>query len=179
MPAPGTVWASGTWDTGAWATDTWADAGGGGPDVTAPTLSSLLGVPGGQTVATGYFTTDEAGGSAYWVVTTSATTPTRAQIRAGQDHLGAAAVDAGNLTPVLGVNAFGVTGLTAATVYYVHVQQDDAAANESTPASSGSFTTYSASSGQGYPMPMAGPGPGMGVLPPNAGGRGRRRGDKK
>lgn len=26
MPAPGTVWASGTWVSTAWATDTWADS---------------------------------------------------------------------------------------------------------------------------------------------------------
>jgi hypothetical protein len=26
MPAPGTVWATGTWDSGAWAADTWAGA---------------------------------------------------------------------------------------------------------------------------------------------------------
>lgn len=26
MPAPGSVWASGTWDDNAWAANTWADA---------------------------------------------------------------------------------------------------------------------------------------------------------
>ncbi len=141
MPTPGTVWGTNTWDSDAWAANTWANAST--PDVTAP----VLGTPAVSEVGpfTYYFTcsTDTPGeGTAYAVVTTSATAPSVAQIQAGQDHTGAAAVSVPAVTVSTNLFATRVAGgLEPATAYYVHVQQEDAAANDSTVVTSAQFTT--------------------------------------
>lgn len=73
----------------------------------------------------------------YWVVTQSSTVPTNAQIKAGQNHLGAAANDNGNIAISLGQinsdrNSGGdISGLTANSQYYVHFYaEDDAVATD-------------------------------------------------
>lgn len=115
------------------------------PDLTAPALTSPTGTQTGSTTANGSVTTDEGNGTLYAVVTTSATKPSVAQIQAGQDHTGAAAAyatsQAVNATGVQNVSA---TGLSPATGYYWHYQQQDAATNDSTVATSAQFTTASA-----------------------------------
>ena len=122
----------------------------GGSDVTAPNLSSASGSALGPTSAQLNVTSDEAGGTAYWVVTQSATTPSIAQVQAGQDHTGSAADEAGTVaSPVVGVNGGTAVALVAETTYYVHWQQEDAAANDSTVVSSASFTTPAVSTGAG------------------------------
>lgn len=117
-------------------------------DTTAPVLSSPVDAANGATAATGSVSTDEGNGTLYWVVSTSATAPTKAQVKAGQMHTGAAAADAGSQA----VSATGVqtlspapSGLTASTAYTIHFMHEDAAANQSTVASGDGFTTASGS----------------------------------
>lgn len=90
-------------------------------------LTSPLGAADGATAATGGATTDAGLGTLYWVTTTSATSPSGTQIKAGQDHTGAAAADDGSQS----VTATGAqvlspapTGLTAETDYYNHYYQE-------------------------------------------------------
>lgn len=118
---------------------------GGNPvagDVTAPTLSSAVGTTTGSTTATVGATTNEANGTLYVVVTTSATQPSIAQIKAGNDHTGsAAAYDSSQAITTTGAKTFNATGLTASTAYYAHLVHTDASANDSNRLSSSQFTT--------------------------------------
>jgi hypothetical protein len=117
-------------------------------DATAPVLTSAAGTATGATTATIGATTDEANGTMYGVVTGSATQPSVAQIKAGQDHTGAAATYASSQSiSSTGAKTFSATGLTASTTYYGHIVHTDAAANDSNRLSSASFTTDAASSG--------------------------------
>jgi len=121
--------------------------GGGGGDVTAPTLSSPTDAANGSTGGTLGVTTNEGNGTLYWVVTTSATSPSAAQVQAGQTHTGATATAAGSQA-VSGTGAIAgiaATGLTAGTAYYAHFCQVDAATNVSTVVSADGFTTAAAS----------------------------------
>lgn len=119
-----------------------------GADTTAPTLSSAVGTETGATTATVGATTDEANGTLYVVVTTSATQPSIAQIKAGDDHTGANAVYASSQAiSSTGAKTFNATGLTAETTYYAHLVHTDAAANDSSRISSASFTTDAAGAG--------------------------------
>jgi hypothetical protein len=87
-------------------------------------------------------TTDEGNGTLYAVVTTSATQPTVGQIKAAQDHTGAAAPWGGSQAiSSTGAKTIGASGLTAATTYYAHLVHTDAAANDSNRVTSASFTT--------------------------------------
>jgi hypothetical protein len=114
----------------------------GTPDTTAPVLTSATASVTGQTTATVGATTDEANGTMYAVVTTSATQPSVAQIVAGQDHTGSAAVYAGNqVISTTGSKTFSATGLTAAAAYYAHMVHRDAASNDSNRLSTAQFTT--------------------------------------
>jgi hypothetical protein len=115
------------------------------PDTTAPVLSSPVGTTTGATTATVGATTDEANGTLYGVVTTSATAPSAAQIKAGQDHTGAAAVfDDSQAVSSTGAKTFSATGLTASTAYRAHLIHTDAAANDSNIVTSAEFTTDAA-----------------------------------
>lgn len=117
----------------------------GGGDVTAPVLASPTGVATGTTTATVGATTDEDNGTQYAVVTTSATAPSAAQVKAGQDHTGSAAVWAGNAAiSTTGAHTHSATGLTASTAYYAHLMHEDAATNQSNVVSSTQFTTDAA-----------------------------------
>lgn len=94
------------------------------------------------TTANGSFDPDYNAGTAYYVVTTSATQPSIAQVQAGQDHLGAAATFDGS--EVISVNApvsIAITGLTASTTYYLHCQYEGPNAADSPVVSSASFAT--------------------------------------
>ena len=121
-------------------------------DTTAPTLSAAVGTQTGQTTATVGATTNEANGTMYAVVTTSATPPSVTQIQAGNDNTGAAAKWAGSVAvTTVGAKTFSATGLTASTAYYGHTQQKDAAGNNSTVLTSSSFTTASSGGGNATP----------------------------
>lgn len=114
----------------------------GGGDTTAPTLSAPTDTDTGSTTGSGSVDTNEANGTLYWVTTTSATSPSVAQIQAGQDHTGAAAADSGSLTvTATGTQNVTMTGLTASTGYFNHYQHQDAAGNDSTVSSADGFTT--------------------------------------
>lgn len=113
-------------------------------DTTAPTLTSASVTAVGTTTGTGNVTTDEGNGALYSIVSTSATAPSAAQIQAGQDNTGAAAVWSGNQAiSSTGAKTFSITGLTASTAYYAHYQHKDAANNNSTVVTSAQFTTGS------------------------------------
>lgn len=118
------------------------------PDV-APVLTSPIAVATGTTTADHSVTTDDVNGTLYWVVTTSSIKPTKAQVKAGQDHTSAlmAAGRRGNqAVAAAGIFASQSTGLVNATDYFVHWMHEDAAANQSIVASSAQFTTSSAAS---------------------------------
>lgn len=110
---------------------------------TTPTLSAPLDSATGGTTATAAVTTNRGDGTLYWVVTTSATTPSHSQILAGQDHTGSAATANGSQA----VSATGsqtvssITGLTSATTYYTHFSQVSANSAAATPVSADGFTT--------------------------------------
>ena len=147
VPSGGNNWGFGFYLDGATGIfdDLIVDDGASG-DTTAPTLTSATASATSATTSSGSVTTDEAG-PAWAVLTTSSTTPSTAQIKAGQDHAGASAAASDTATLAVGANtgAFGFTGHSAGTTYYMHVVQDDEAspANTSTPISSASFTTPS------------------------------------
>jgi len=115
---------------------------GAAPDTTAPTLTSPFGLPLGDTSAFQGVTTDEATGTLYFVLTTSATPPSAAQVKLGQDHTGAAAAYAfGQAVSSTGIKSNTATGLTSNTAYYGYLMHEDAAANQSSVAASGILTT--------------------------------------
>ena len=114
-------------------------------DTTAPSLTSATASATGATTASGSVTTNEATGTLYSVATTSATAPTKAQVKAGQDHAGSAAPWADNQAiSSTGAKSVSVTGLTESTTYYLHHMHEDAATNQSDVVSSASFTTTGA-----------------------------------
>ena len=124
--------------------DNWEGGTLGSTDTTAPTLSSASVTSVGGTTATGNVTTDEGNGTLYSVVSTSATPPSVAQIQAGQNASGAAAVWSGNqAVSSTGAKNFSITGLANSTAYYAYFQHKDAAGNNSTVVSSAQFTTTS------------------------------------
>jgi hypothetical protein len=111
-------------------------------DTTAPILTSPTGTKTGETTATGTVDTDENNGSLYAVTTTSVTKPTKAQVKAGQNNGGTAAAWSGNQTiTTTGTKNISISGLTASTTYYNHYMHEDAVGNQSTVATSASFTT--------------------------------------
>lgn len=127
-------------------------------DVTAPTLSAASGTQTGATTATLSVSTNENNGVLYAVVTTSATPPTTAQIRAGQNNAGTAAAWASNPSNNQTINStgtktFGATGLLPSTTYYTYFHHRDASGNDSTVAAASSFTT-AASGTKGIRVPL-------------------------
>lgn len=115
---------------------------GGAGDTTAPTLTLPLGLPLGDT--SGYLgvTTNEGNGTLYYVVTTSATPPSAAQVKAGQNDGGTAAVYAGNqVISSTGAKEATATGLSSATAYYAYFMHEDALGNQSNVSAATVFTT--------------------------------------
>lgn len=112
------------------------DGAASGPVLSSTTTTSVT-----STTATVGCTTDTGSGTLWAVVTTSATQPSISQIKAGQDHTGAAAVFASSQSiGSIGAKTSAATGLTASTAYYHHWVQN-AAATDSNRLSSASFTT--------------------------------------
>lgn len=117
-----------------------ATQGTGGGDTTAPVLTNAVGTVTGATTALLSVDTDEGNGTLYLVVTDSATQPSIAQIKAGQDHLGVAATFASSQTvSSIGTKNFGATGLTTSTTYYGHMVHTDSSANDSNRITTNSF----------------------------------------
>jgi hypothetical protein len=101
-------------------------------DVTAPsfTTANITGNTG--TALQVNFTLNDDG-IVYYVVTNDATAPTKAQVLAGQNHLGASlpATQTGTINVTSGVPASDlVTGLSASTKYRVHYYAKDESDNE-------------------------------------------------
>lgn len=115
-------------------------------DLLAPLLSAPTAAKAGPTTGTASVTTDEAGGTMYFVASLLATKPSETQMMAGQDSTGSAAVWAWN-QPVTTVGvqtaSSGPSGLTIATSYYIHFMQVDSSPtpNKSAVATSAAFTT--------------------------------------
>lgn len=102
-----------------------------GPVLTLPTEANI-----GQTTVTVGCTTDTAAGTLYYYISTSATPPTAANLKAGTG-----AVKFGNVTtPGVGTETFNVTGLNNNTTYYTYFIQNDGA-NDSNILESGSWST--------------------------------------
>ena len=103
-------------------------------DTTPPTLTLPTVTSTGTTTVSGGITTTEAG-PAWAILSTSATAPTAAQIKAGQNHTGVAS-PAATATLVVGTNAgvFAFSGLTPNTGYCLHAVQDDTAVPPNTSA---------------------------------------------
>ena len=114
-------------------------------DTTPPTLSNPTLSAVSQTAMTAAVDTDEANGTLYCVISTSAAKPSPQQIQAGQNSTGAAAAWAGNAAvSAAGTITLNATGLAANTQYYAHFQHQDAAGNDSAVATSAAATTQSA-----------------------------------
>ncbi len=109
----------------------------GAGDTTAPILSSPVGTTTGSTTATVGATTDEGNGTLYGFVSTSATPPSDADLKAGTGAVWSGSAAVGST----GAKTLNVTGLTASTGYYGHLLHADAAANDSNTVTSALFTT--------------------------------------
>lgn len=121
-------------------------------DTTAPVLTSPTGTQTGSSTATVGVTTDENNGTLYAVVTTSATQPSVAQVKAGQNNGGTAAAYASSQAiSSTGAKTFSATVLAPGTTYYAHFVHTDTALNNSTVSSTSSFTTASAVTRIGTP----------------------------
>ena len=113
-------------------------------DTQAPSLSGLVATVTGETTADVVVVSDEVGGVLSLVASQSATVPTAAQVMAGQDASGAAAVSAAQPVTATGMQILALSGLSASTTYTVHAVQTDAASNVSAVLSSATITTDAA-----------------------------------
>lgn len=113
--------------------DNWSADTIEGGDTTAPTLTSPTATAIGPTSASGTVSTNEATGSLFYLASTNASES-------------APTVKAASSQAVSATGSQSVTfsGLTASTTYYAHYVHRDAAGNDSTVASSASFTTSAA-----------------------------------
>jgi hypothetical protein len=110
--------------------------------IPAPQLSNQAAVPISATQANISVTTDSANGTLYFVVTKSATPPTAAQVKLGQNDLGAAAIFAANL-PITstGNKVVTATPLVTATQYWAYFMHEVPPSEQSLVAASMPFTT--------------------------------------
>jgi len=119
-----------------------ASAMGGAGDTTAPTLTFPNALPLGDTSCYLEATTNEGNGTLYYVVTTSVSNPSAAQVKAGQDHTGAAASYAGSqAVSSTGAKTATGTGLASNTTYYTYFMHEDAVGNQSAVKALTVFTT--------------------------------------
>ena len=110
-------------------------------DTTAPVLTIPTGSATSSTAATIGATTDVANGTMYAVVDTVTTTPSAAELEAGQDGDGGGAIWSGSQAiTTTGAKTFNVTGLSPNTGYSYFIGHKDAAGNFSNIAG-GTFTT--------------------------------------
>ena len=111
-------------------------------DTTAPTYNSSSTFNPTESTFDYKVNLNEAA-TVYYVVTTSATTPTAAQIQAGKDNTGATALKFGNFAAATaGTDApTTISGLNASTTYHIYSVAKDAAGNVSTVDSKTATTT--------------------------------------
>jgi hypothetical protein len=133
-----------------------ADDSTTGGDTTPPTLSSPTGT-GGLGVCSGTVSTNEGNGTLRAVATASATQPSVAQIKAGQDHTGAAALRAVSqsvaATGTQTVASGAISG--GAGTRYLHYLHTDAASNDSNRVTSASFEVTAAATSLVVTVPDA------------------------
>ena len=114
-----------------------SSAGGGAPTLTSPSGT------GGTLVCSGSVSTTGTNGTLYAVVTGSATAPTAAQVKLGQDNAGAAALRViSQAVSASGTQTIASGAVTAGT-RYMHFMHEDGSANQSTVVSSASFVVTS------------------------------------
>lgn len=101
-------------------------------DVTGPVLGPITGLSVTADGITLSCSTDDTTGTAYLVIDESATEPSAAEMRLGQNGEGGAA-DYADSDSSIGASpiSFVVTGLTPATTYNVFIMQDDTVPNAS------------------------------------------------
>src|SRR5215472_4021752 len=117
-----------------------------GGTATVPTLSGPLVSAITATTCTITITTNLTG-LLYWIVSTSATPPSLAQITAGHDSTGNPAAASGSqAVTVVGAQNTNVTGLTSGVTYYAYWVQSNITGQFSSVASSSSFQTLSLAS---------------------------------
>lgn len=109
-------------------------------DETAPVLTSPTDAADGETAMTGTVTTDEGNGTLYWFISTSATPPSGADLKAGTGAVASGSQAVG----ATGVQNITDTGLTAETTYYTHYLHSDSSGNDSNIATADGFTTDAA-----------------------------------
>lgn len=107
------------------------------PDTLAPVLSSPTATETSDVAMSGTVTTDEDNGTLYWFISTSATPPSAANLKAG---IGATAAGS-QAVNATGVQNISDNGLSASTTYYAHYLHTDTASNDSNIVTSASFTT--------------------------------------
>jgi hypothetical protein len=97
----------------------------------APTLTSPTATVAGDTTATVGATVPIATGNLRAVITSSITTPSTAQVIAGQDHTGSTSgVLSGSLAiSSTGAKTFNISGLTSGTTRHVYLALEDAGGN--------------------------------------------------
>lgn len=111
-------------------------------DVTAPVITNLAGDPTGTTTADLTVDVNEGGNGVWGVYLATATTPTRAQLRAGTDGDGAPLLFTATTAPGAAATLTATAiNLAENTGYQVAYQQDDGAGNQSAVAESAVFTT--------------------------------------
>ena len=137
---------------GSWRSDTSGSAGTTGAQgyiritytpITEPNLSSPAGYGTGETTAGGSVSTDQDNGTLYFVVTTNVTSPSQAQVKAGNDHIGTSASYSGtSIVTEVGAQNVSVTGLSPSTTYYFHFMHENDKEWQSIVSTSNIFSTY-------------------------------------
>lgn len=130
VPSGGDNWGFGFFQNGSDAIfdDFIVDDGGAGP--VAPTLTTPTASATSPTTSTGSVSTDQAGGTLYWLTSTSATA-TATAVKAGSSQSVTAS----------GTQTTSSSGLTASTTYYTHFLHRNAGGLDSAVETSTSFTT--------------------------------------
>lgn len=119
-----------------------SSSGGGGSPVVPAVLSSPLVTAFTNVTADLSVSTTAGSGTLYWVIDTSATPPSAAQVKTGQGSGGGAAASSGSQAVVgTGVQTkTGAAGFSENTTYYAYFMQETTV--QSTVAASAAFTTY-------------------------------------
>lgn len=117
--------------------NTWAAAAA----LVPPTLSSASVPSYTATTANLSVSTTKGNGTLYWVIDTSATPPSAAQVKLGQGSSGSAAASSGSqAVTVRGTQTkSGASGLTQGVTYYAYFMHEDSGAHQSNVAASASF----------------------------------------
>ena len=128
-------------------------------DITGPVLSNPVDTAVTGTTGSGSVDTNEADGTLYWVVSSSATAPSAAQVKAGQTHTGAAATDSGSQA-VTATGTQSISGgftMTAGATFYAHYMHEDGDGNQSSVVSGDGRNGLGCACGDGGCLPPVRP----------------------